>query len=178
MEWTRGRILGNPSVQVQEFFRRWRSLTSMAAAAAAHSRRTATLLAAGLVALLCLAGAGNSATATVDTTPPGAPTGVYLQFSPPDLLVVNWVWPTDNVGVAGYDVYVGAVKRATTQSYIVVINQVTCGQQYTISVIAFDAAGNRSAPGLGSITTPPCAGTTPPPAPSPPPPPSGGSDSG
>ena len=59
---------------------------------------------------------------------------------------MGWSASTDNVGVTGYDVYRNGTKIATTglsaTSYT--YTALTCNTTYTVGLVAFDAAGNRS----------------------------------
>ena len=78
---------------------------------------------------------------TSDTVAPGAPTGLSYNGG-----VLTWTAATDNVAVTGYKVYVDGVKNAdetNTTSRTVTVNDGS-----TVQVIAFDAAGNESAPAV------------------------------
>ena len=59
-------------------------------------------------------------------------------------MTLAWNAATDNVGVAGYDVFVNGAKVATTNSLTATVGGLACGTSYTVGVKAFDAAGNRS----------------------------------
>ncbi len=78
---------------------------------------------------------------TLDTVAPGAPTGLSYSGG-----ALTWTAATDNVAVTGYKVYVDGVKNAdetNTTSRTVTVNDGS-----TVQVIAFDAAGNESAPAV------------------------------
>ncbi len=57
----------------------------------------------------------------------------------------TWTASSDNVGVAGYGVYLAGVRIATTSSPGYTFASLTCGTTYTAGVDAYDAAGGRSA---------------------------------
>lgn len=100
-----------------------------------------------------------------DTTSPSSPS-LSISATAPTAITVAWTTSTDNVGVAGYGVYVGTTRVASTTSLSKVVAGLSCGTAYTIGVDAFDAAGNRSPQSSVVASTAPCADTTPPAAPS------------
>jgi chitodextrinase len=115
---------------------------------------------------------GNSSTKTTvmlatlpcaDTTPPTQPTNLRLVSATTTSVTLAWNASTDNVGVAGYDIYRATTKigSATTTNYT--INGLSCGTTYSVGVSALDAAGNTSTRATTSIATSAC---TPPPPPS------------
>ena len=110
-------------------------------------------------------------TACPDTTPPSAPAGLAVSNVTQTSLTFAWNAATDNVGVAGYDVYRNNTKMATLTSTSSNQTALVCGTSYTLAVEAFDAAGNRSARAELNATTAVCS----PPTPPPPPPPVSGS---
>ena len=76
---------------------------------------------------------------------------------------VTWSASTDNVGVAGYRVFRnGTQVGATTTALSYSDTGLTPSTQYTYTVVAFDAAGNASAPSTGSTATTLTPDTTPP----------------
>ncbi|MGI5156826.1 cellulose binding domain-containing protein [Microbispora sp. CA-102843] len=90
---------------------------------------------------------------TGDTTPPTKPIGMQANCLP-DFRGTSFCWTpsTDDVGVAGYDVYrrtdTGWTRAGTasgTAPYFTEGNLVT-GQSYVYFVVARDAAGNLSLP--------------------------------
>lgn len=104
--------------------------------------------------------AGNSGTSaavsvTVDNTgdviPPSAPSGLVATGGRGQIKL-SWNASTDNVGVAGYDVWrstsaTGTFSRiATTTSPTYTDTGLTRGQTFYYYVVARDAAGNASAP--------------------------------
>jgi hypothetical protein len=55
---------------------------------------------------------------------------------------LSWTAATDNVGVTGYEVYVGGVLNGTTTNTTYTVTGLTNATQYSILVKAKDAAGN------------------------------------
>lgn len=84
-----------------------------------------------------------------DTTAPTTPTGFVAIGLSSSQINMNWTASTDNVGVAGYDVYrstgggtAGKIATVTTTSYG--DTGLSVNTSYTYYVIARDAAGNQS----------------------------------
>ncbi|MBM7569234.1 fibronectin type III domain-containing protein [Paenibacillus sacheonensis] len=91
-----------------------------------------------------------------DTTAPTAPTGLASPGKTDTTVSLSWTAATDNVGVAGYDVYYGTTKANASAiagtSYTV--TGLTPSTAYSFTVKAKDAAGNVSAAsGALSATT-------------------------
>lgn len=80
-----------------------------------------------------------------DTQAPSAPTN--LSASAPDGTKVNLVWTasTDNVGVAGYQIFKGGNQITTVSSTNYTDTNVTSGASYSYTVRAYDNTGNISA---------------------------------
>jgi chitodextrinase len=78
-----------------------------------------------------------------DTQPPTTPTGLTVTGTTASSVSLAWNPSTDNVGVAGYGVYNGALA-GTTGSTSFAVSGLSCGSSYTLGVDAYDAAGNRS----------------------------------
>jgi len=98
--------------------------------------------------------ASNSVTVTTpnttDTQAPSAPANVKASAVSTSQINVSWTASTDNVGVAGYDVYratgsgsFNKVATVTTTSYG--DTGLNSGTTYKYYVMAHDAAGNNSA---------------------------------
>jgi PQQ-dependent dehydrogenase (s-GDH family) len=92
---------------------------------------------------------GNSDTVSIttpDTQAPAAPTNVATSVVTDTSFTLSWTASTDNIGVAGYDVYQNGIKvnsmLITATSYD--ITGLTQGTAYTYYVRALDAAGNVS----------------------------------
>ena len=84
---------------------------------------------------------------TVDTEAPGVPTNVSATDVTQTGAKVTWSASADNVGVVGYNVYVGEGKVNTTlvTATEYALTGLTANTEYTVSVSAVDAAGNESA---------------------------------
>jgi chitodextrinase len=80
-----------------------------------------------------------------DTTPPTAPSSLAVTGTTSSSATLAWTASTDNVGVAGYAVYRGATQVGTTTSTSFTDTGLAAATQYSYTVKAFDAAGNRSA---------------------------------
>jgi chitodextrinase len=59
---------------------------------------------------------------------------------------LSWTASTDNVGVTGYDVYLGASLIGTTAATLFNVTGLSPDTLYTFTVVAKDAAGNESVP--------------------------------
>ena len=70
----------------------------------------------------------------------------------------GWGASSDNVGVAGYDIYKDGTLMRTTQALSATVAALTCGTTYTLGVDAYDAAGNHSAVTTLAVATSPCNG--------------------
>lgn len=96
--------------------------------------------------------------AVADTTPPTVPQNVNATSSSGNQVNLSWTASTDDVGVAGYNVYrngsaTPVATGVTSPSYT--DNTVSPQTTYTYTVAAYDAAGNMSAQSSPvSVTTP------------------------
>ena len=119
--------------------------------------------------------AGGSSTATsaptdvvpspADTTPPSDPADLTVTGATTTTISLSWSPSTDDVGVAGYDVYVDGSNVDTTTQTSYDFGGLNCGTAYTLGVVAFDAAGNRSGQSTQSASTAACPPPPPPPGP-------------
>ena len=90
-----------------------------------------------------------------DTVPPSTPTG--LSATPGQAsLALSWSPSTDNVGVAGYNVYRGGNRLGSTSATSYTASGLSCGTAYDLAVEAFDTAGNLSARAPLTASTSPC----------------------
>ncbi|MFT7561800.1 MAG: endo-1,3(4)-beta-glucanase, partial [Flavobacteriales bacterium] len=82
-------------------------------------------------------------------TQAGSPTATNVTTNSATL---NWSSASDNVGVVGYDV---TVNGNTLNTSITTVNVAGLSQntQYVVTVVAYDAAGNRSTASAASFTT-------------------------
>jgi chitodextrinase len=94
--------------------------------------------------------------------PPSTPTGVRVTSATQTGLEVGWTASTDDVGVAGYGVYVAGSKASETPDTSTGLTSLTCGTTYTVGVDAFDGAGKRSSIAQLSTATSACSSTPPP----------------
>ena len=102
-----------------------------------------------------------------DTQPPTVPGGLGLSASG-STLNVTWQPSSDDVGVAGYDIFLNGNRLGIVQSTTGSISGAACGTAYAVGVDAFDAAGNHSAVVSATTQTTPCASASAPqPVPSP-----------
>ncbi len=102
------------------------------------------------------------ASATGDATAPSVPASVTATAVSSTQVNLTWAASTDNVGVAGYRIYRNGtlVGTSATTSFSDTGLSPATTSQYT--VVAFDAAGNASAPSTAVSATTPAA--PPPPA--------------
>ena len=82
--------------------------------------------------------------ACADSQPPTAPTNLAVMAKTTSSLSLGWSPSSDNVGVAGYHVSAGGSPVATVTQPGATLTGLACGTAYSISVDAFDTAGNRS----------------------------------
>ena len=90
---------------------------------------------------------------TTDTTPPSVPTGLGATAVSSSEINLSWTASTDNVGVAGYNVYRGGTQIATSGSTSYFDSGLTASSSYSYTVAAFDAAGNTSAQSSSASAT-------------------------
>jgi chitodextrinase len=103
--------------------------------------------------------------ACADTVAPTDPTGLTVTSASATGISLRWTQSSDNVSVAGYNVFLNGTKTATTTSTSYSFAGLTCGASYTLGVQAYDAAGNRSAQASIVAPTSPCVDGTAPLAP-------------
>ena len=100
-----------------------------------------------------------------DTTAPSQPGSLTVAAATNTSVALAWTASTDNVGVAGYGVYVNGASVQTKAEPGATVSELACGTAYTLAVDAFDPAGNRSTEASLVGTTAPCADTQAPSAP-------------
>jgi len=114
-------------------------------------------------------GAGNrsskatvmvATTACPDTSPPSAPTGLSISNVSQAGATLAWNASSDNVGVAGYDVYLDATKVSSTTTRSFAFAGLSCGTAYALGVSAYDAAGNSSNRTTTTVSTSACSAGT------------------
>ncbi len=79
-----------------------------------------------------------------DTTPPSTPSGLAVTGTTSSTISLSWTPSTDNVGVAGYDVYRGTQKVGSPTGASYTDTGLTAATAYSYTVRARDAAGNVS----------------------------------
>jgi chitodextrinase len=94
-----------------------------------------------------------------DTTAPSQPGGLAVAAATNTSVTLAWTASTDNVGVAGYGVYVNGADVQTKTQPGATVSGLACGTAYTLAVDAYDLAGNRSTKASVVGTTAPCADT-------------------
>jgi uncharacterized delta-60 repeat protein len=96
---------------------------------------------------LSLARYRNDGTATIDELPPTAPAGLAATATSSTTIDLSWSAATDNVGVTGYEVFRdgGATAIGTTNGTTFGDKGLAADSTHSYVVLAFDAAGNRSA---------------------------------
>ena len=108
--------------------------------------------------------------AVADTEAPTAPTEVTATDITTTTAKVTWTASTDNVGVAGYNVYVNDSETPVNGETLVTgteyaLESLTAGTEYKVTVKAVDAAGNVSEGAVYTFTTKNAADTEAPSAP-------------
>lgn len=83
-------------------------------------------------------------TGQVDTQSPSVPTGLTSSNVTDSTVDLDWNASTDNVGVAGYNVYINGSNPLSVDATSVTVEQLTPQTNYTFTVSAFDAALNES----------------------------------
>lgn len=96
-----------------------------------------------------------------DTTPPSAPGGFAKTGAATTTISTGWNASTDNVGVAGYRLFVDGTQAGTTTSTAYTFSGLTCATGYQLGVEAFDAAGNSSPRASLNASTGDCDTTAP-----------------
>ncbi len=114
--------------------------------------------------------AGNASAASVgamvvtpDTVAPTVPAGLKVDGVTPTSVSLGWSAATDNVGVVGYEVYRGGSLVGSTTGLGYTDPVLTASTAYTYTVLAVDAAGNRSLPSMSTnaVTATPPDSTSP-----------------
>ncbi len=84
-------------------------------------------------------------TIEIDDVAPSVPQTLNSSSVTANSLVLNWTASTDNVAVTSYEIFQGAESIGTSTTTTFNVTSLTSGLNYTFTVIAFDAAGNKSA---------------------------------
>jgi len=83
---------------------------------------------------------------TDDKEPPTAPTGLIVSEVTDSGAKVAWTASTDNVSVAGYDIYLDGVKAGTSKTTSFLLTGLQPETTYSVTVKARDSSGLESAP--------------------------------
>ncbi len=84
-----------------------------------------------------------STTTPVDNTEPTAPTNLTAEPTETSI-ALSWTASTDNVGVAGYVVYLNGDSLQTVTETSWMVSGLSSETEYMLALEAFDAAGNKS----------------------------------
>ncbi|MDR2963797.1 MAG: fibronectin type III domain-containing protein, partial [Bacteroidales bacterium] len=90
---------------------------------------------------------------TPDTQAPTQPGALAFSNVEETSVSVAWTASTDNKAVTGYEVSVNGVLKTTVSTPTVNLTGLTANTEYSISVVAIDAAGNKSTARTGTVTT-------------------------
>src|SRR5205085_10741264 len=80
-----------------------------------------------------------------DTRAPSRPRKLRKAGGSKKTILLTWKASKDNKAVAGYRLYQGTTRVASTSQTSYLLNGLRCGQQYTLAVAAYAGAGNQSA---------------------------------
>lgn len=90
----------------------------------------------------------------IDEEAPSTPANIKAERIAQTSAWISWNPSNDNIGVTGYEVKNGdSILAEVTGESRVELKDLLRGTEYTISITAHDAAGNRSEPGIVSFTT-------------------------
>jgi chitodextrinase len=79
-----------------------------------------------------------------DTTRPSPVNNLQVTATAQTSITLGWLPATDNVGVAGYNVYASGTKVGSTTNLGYTLTGLSCATSYALAVETFDAAGNVS----------------------------------
>ena len=107
-------------------------------------------------------GSGGTTQTAGDTTPPSSPTNLSGSAFSSSQINLSWTASTDNVGVAGYQVFRNNAQITTTGTTSFSDTGLNPNTQYAYTVAAYDAAGNVSSQSTQLLVTTLAPDTTPP----------------
>jgi len=102
----------------------------------------------------------TSAGSTTDTQAPTVPANLTSPSKTSTSITLSWGASTDNVGVAGYDIYRSGIKIASSTTTSFTDSNLNPSTPYVYTVRARDAANNSSADSNGVNVTTSASGTT------------------
>jgi peptidoglycan hydrolase-like protein with peptidoglycan-binding domain len=89
----------------------------------------------------------------VDNVPPSIPTNLSATAVSATEIDLSWASSTDNIGVAGYDIYQNGINIATTTTLSYANTGLSPSTSYTYTIDTFDGAGNASAQSSSTSAT-------------------------
>lgn len=95
---------------------------------------------------------------TADTEAPSTPLNLVSTGATANTVSLSWTASTDNIGVAGYDIYVDNILKTSVSANSGTVTGLTSSTQYSFYVVAKDAAGNRSGDSAAILVTTPGPG--------------------
>jgi endonuclease I/chitodextrinase len=96
----------------------------------------------------------TTTSSSTDTTAPTIPASLTSSNITQTTATVSWAVSTDNVEVSGYKIFSNGTQIATSTTTSYSLTGLTAGTTYSITVQAYDAAGNSSASSSAlSLTT-------------------------
>jgi len=101
---------------------------------------------------------GQTQACAGDTAPPTTPSGLTPSNVGLSSITLSWAASSDNVGVAGYRLFLNGSQVGTSNSTSFSFGGLTCGISYTLGVAAYDAAGNVSGTATVGASTAACSG--------------------
>jgi hypothetical protein len=87
---------------------------------------------------------GDPCDGSADVVAPSTPTGLAVLSTNATSVALNWSASTDNIEVAGYDIYSGATKVGSSPGPVGSVTGLAPSTTYSFSVRAYDEAGNLS----------------------------------
>lgn len=94
----------------------------------------------------------------IDTVPPTTPANLVAANPTSSTVDLTWTASTDNVAVAGYDIYANGIFKNTVSGVSTTVNGLSASTAYSFYVIAKDTSGNSS-PQSNTATETTLAGT-------------------
>lgn len=94
-----------------------------------------------------------SATTSSDATPPSVPGGLTLMNKSHTVVSISWTASTDNTQVAHYEILANGEVTGTSDITSFMVSNLLPNTAYTITVVAVDANGNKSAASTGLMVT-------------------------
>ena len=95
----------------------------------------------------------NLKESTIDVEAPTAPTNLKVTSVKKDSIELSWDASKDNVGVAGYKVYLDGLEIGVVDDTKATIIKLASGTEYEIEIRAYDEAGNESEGEVVTVTT-------------------------